>query len=67
MGGKFIGDVMVILTGIVTLAIVATVVSNKASTSNVITAFGKALATDIGAAVSPVVGSSSSLTNAIQM
>jgi PRD1 phage membrane DNA delivery len=64
---KFAGDAMVILTGIITVAIIAVLVSNKAQTGNVITAFGKAFASDLGAAVSPVVGSSSSLTNAIQI
>jgi hypothetical protein len=58
---------MTIATGIIGLAIIATIVSNKAQTGNVIKAAGSALAADLSAAVSPVTGSSSSLTNAIQL
>lgn len=57
---KFFVDIMTVATGIIGLAIIAIVVSNKASTKNVITAAGSALATDISAAVSPVTGSSAS-------
>jgi PRD1 phage membrane DNA delivery len=47
---------MAIFTAIMGLAIVAVVLSNRASTANVITSSGSALASIIGAAVSPVSG-----------
>jgi hypothetical protein len=43
-----------IVSGIIGLAIVAVIVSRNAQTSNVLQATGSALATVIGAAVSPV-------------
>ena len=54
MGDRILSEIVTIATAIVGLAIVAVVVSNKASTANVITAAGNALSTDLKAAVSPV-------------
>jgi PRD1 phage membrane DNA delivery len=51
---RFLSEILTVATGIIGLAIVAVVVSNKASTANVITAAGNALSTDLKAAVSPV-------------
>ena len=54
MGDKIVGDIVGVLTAIVGLAIVATLVSNRASTAGVITAAGSAFASDLKAATSPV-------------
>ena len=51
--------VVSVFSGIVILAMVSVVLSKRADTSNVIGATGKALSSIIGAAVSPVTGSSS--------
>jgi len=50
--------VVTIATAIVGVAILAVIVSKQANTSGVISSAGNALATDIGAAVSPVTGGS---------
>lgn len=54
-----IGDqIIVILSGVIGLAIVAVLVSQKAQTGNVIAASGNAFASILGAAVAPVTGNS---------
>jgi hypothetical protein len=50
---------VVVVGGIITLAMVAVVVSKNAQTSSVLTGAGTALSSVIGAAVAPVSGSSS--------
>lgn len=50
-------SIVTIVSGIVGLAIVAVLVSQKAQTSTVVSSAGSALSGIIGAAVSPVVGS----------
>ena len=52
------GGVVTIATAIVGVAVLAVIVSKNANTSGVISSAGSALATDIGAAVSPVTGGS---------
>jgi len=52
-----------VVTLIVGLAMLAVVVSQRAQTSSVITAGGSALASVIGAAVSPLGGGNSNATN----
>lgn len=56
MGDKIIDNISYILMGIIGLAIVGVLVSKSANTGNVLTSAGKAFATDIQAAVSPVSG-----------
>lgn len=52
---KGIGEgVIVILAGIISVATLAVVVSNKSQTANVISSFGTAFSNIIKAAVSPV-------------
>lgn len=58
MGDKLIESVTSIAVAIVGIAIIAVLVSRQANTSGVIGSAGSALAQDIGAAVSPVTGSS---------
>ena len=60
MSNRIFADIMTIATGIIGLAIIATIVSNKAATGTVITDLGKAFSTDLSAAVAPVTGSSAS-------
>jgi PRD1 phage membrane DNA delivery len=48
-------------TGIIGIAIIAVLVSNKAQTSGVITSAGQAFANDLTAAVAPVSGASASV------
>lgn len=60
MTDHLITSVVSILTAIVGLAILAVLVSSKASTSNVISAAGTAFANDLSAAEAPVTGGSSS-------
>lgn len=51
-------EIGVIAAGIIGLAIVAVLVSNRAATANVFTSAGRAFSGAIGAAVSPVTGAS---------
>lgn len=53
MGSKALDDLVTILTGIISLAIIATLVGSK-QTSGVIGSAGKAFSGIIGAAVKPV-------------
>lgn len=50
-----------IVTAIIGLAVIATLVSNKAQTAGVISAGSSGLANDIAAAVSPVTGSQATI------
>jgi hypothetical protein len=54
VGSKAIDDLVTILSGIIGLAIIAVLVSQKAQTGSVITNAGKAFSSIIGAAVKPV-------------
>lgn len=54
MGSKILDNLVTIATGIVGLAIIAVLVSNKAQTGSVISNAGKAFSSVIGAAVKPV-------------
>lgn len=58
MSNRIFADLMIVATGIIGLAIVAVVVSNKAQTGTLITDAGKAFSSILGAAVAPVSGSS---------
>lgn len=51
-----VAQIVVVLTAIVGLAALAVLVSNRAQTASVITAFGNAFSGILGAAVSPVTG-----------
>lgn len=63
MGDQLIASVVTVATAIVGLAIIAVLVSKQANTSSVITSGGSAFSQAISAAVSPITGGSSSLTN----
>lgn len=58
MSDQLITAMVSIVLAIIGLAALATVLSSKATTSQVINAGSQGLATDIGAAVSPVTGAS---------
>lgn len=51
-----VAQIVVVLTAIVGLAALAVLVSNRAQTASVITAFGNAFSGILNAAVSPVTG-----------
>jgi hypothetical protein len=53
---RLMTDIVAVATAIVGVALIAVIVSQKAQTSNVISAAGTAFATDLKAAVSPVMG-----------
>lgn len=57
MTKELIDTVVSIVTALIGLALLSVLVSKNANTVNVIGASAKGLATDIGAAVSPVTGS----------
>jgi PRD1 phage membrane DNA delivery len=59
--GNIGGAAVAIVAGILGLAIVAVIVSQKANTSTVISSAGTALSGIINAAVSPVAGGSTNL------
>jgi hypothetical protein len=52
--------IVTIFGGIITLAVIAVLVSQQAKTAGVVTSAGDSLAKIIGAAVAPVTGSTSS-------
>jgi len=54
---KIVGDVFYLLTLIIVVAIIATLVSNRAKTSEVIQAFTTGLSQLLATVVSPVTGS----------
>ena len=54
-------DVVLLVSGILTLAIIAVLVGRNSQTGSVITSSGNALSSVITAAVAPVSGSSSNL------
>jgi hypothetical protein len=54
MGDKALGTIAAIIAGIITVAIVAVIVSKNANTAAVITGSGTALSGVISAAVAPV-------------
>lgn len=54
MGDKIIADLVAIGLAIVSLTIIAVLVSNKAQTGTVLTAAANGFATDLKAAVSPL-------------
>jgi hypothetical protein len=56
--GQIAPAVVAVIAGVIGLAIVAVVVSKNAQTPTVVSSAGAALAQIIGAAVSPVAGSS---------
>lgn len=56
MIGSFVPGVIAVIAGMIGLAIVAVIVSRNAQTPQVLQAGGSALASIIGAAVSPVTG-----------
>jgi hypothetical protein len=65
MTDNLISAVVTVLTAIVSVAILAVLVSQKAQTSQVVTAGGNAFATDLEAATGPVTGSNPSIGNSI--
>lgn len=56
-----LGQVLAIFTGLLTVAIVALIVSKNAQTGNIIQTFTSGFATDLGAATAPVTGASGGL------
>lgn len=56
MGNQLISSVVTVLTAIVGLAIIATLVSKRANTANVLTAGGNAFSNSLLAATAPVTG-----------
>lgn len=62
MGEQAVTAIVTIVTAIVGVAILSVFVSRNSNTAGVISAAGSALAQDLTAAVSPVTGSSASLT-----
>lgn len=56
MTDNIISSVVTVATAIIGLAILAVLVSKNANTANVIGAAGRALSSNIGAAVSPITG-----------
>ena len=61
MGDELVRSLLTIGTAIVGVAIIAVLVSNKASTSTVVKSVGTAFAQDLSAATNPFSGSSGSL------
>lgn len=61
MNDQLVGSTVTVLLALVGLAIIAVLVSKNAQTGSVLTAGGNAFTTSLGAALSPVTGSSSSL------
>lgn len=61
MFDNFIKELVVVAVSIVGLAIIATLVSNRANTANVITSAGNAFSNAIAAATGPVSGGGLSL------
>jgi hypothetical protein len=62
MSNELITSVVTVLTGIIGVAIVATLVSKNANTSGVIQAGGSAFSQSLGTALSPVTGGFGSFT-----
>lgn len=58
MSDQLITSVVTVLTGIIGVAIIATLVSKNANTSQVLQAGGQAFSTSLSTALSPVTGSS---------
>jgi hypothetical protein len=58
MGSNFVGQMVVVLTGIIGVAIIAVLVSKNANTSGVIGSFFNGFSQSIGAATAPVTGGS---------
>jgi hypothetical protein len=56
MGERVITDLFAVATAIVSLAVIAVLVSQKAQTGTVVAAVGKAFASDLSAATSPLGG-----------
>jgi hypothetical protein len=57
MSDQLITSVVTVLTGIIGVAIIATLVSKNANTSNVIQSGGQAFSQSLSTALSPVTGS----------
>jgi hypothetical protein len=60
MGREILTSMVTVLTAIIAVAIVATLVSNRAQTATVIGAASTGFARDLQTALSPVTGASSS-------
>jgi PRD1 phage membrane DNA delivery len=56
MGDELVRGIITVLTAIIGVAIIAALVSNKASTANVLTAGGNAFSNALGTAVGPITG-----------
>lgn len=54
--GEFITPMVTVLMGLIGVAIVATLVSNKSNTANVVNAGGTAFSNMLGVALSPING-----------
>lgn len=62
MGDRIWGDIIAVATAIVSLAVIAVLVSKQANTSAVVTAATNGFAADLKAAVSPIASGGLSLT-----
>lgn len=60
---NFITPMVTILMGIIGVAIVATLVSNRSNTAGVVSAGGNAFSGALGTALSPIVGGNFGYTN----
>lgn len=61
--GDFVTPLVTVLMGIIGVAIVATLVSNRSNTAGVVTAGGNAFSGALGTALSPVMGFGGGYTN----
>lgn len=58
MSEDWVNKIVYVLLGVVTLAIIATLVSSKSQTPNVLSSFGKAIQQMVCVATSPITGAS---------
>lgn len=63
MGNNFVGQMVVVLTGIIGVAIIAVLVSKNAQTPAVLNSLFGGVSKTLGTAVSPVTGGGSSMGN----
>lgn len=61
MGDHLVTSIVTVLTGIIGVAIIAVLVSQKAQTGSVISSAGNAFANDLSAAVAPVTGATATI------
>jgi len=67
MGSNFVGQMVVVLTGIIGVAIIATLVSRNAQTPEVINSFFSGFSQSLNAATGPVTGNGGGSTSSIRL